>query len=88
MIALIMQGITQTEHTLRNMLNKSNSISLINEHTKENIIGHIALLMNNIYLFYLVFIPINRIDLLLIGFTISNFILFIKRFIVFWFYEH
>ena len=88
MIALIMQGITQTEHTLRNMLNKSNSISLINEHTKENIIGHIALLMNNIYLFYLVFIPINRIDLLLMGFTIANFILFIKRVIMFWLYEH
>ena len=87
MMALIMQGITQTEHTLRNMLIKSNNISLINGHTKENIIGNIALLMNNIYLFYLVFIPINRIDLLLMGFTIANFILFFKRVIVFWLYE-
>ena len=87
MMALIMQGITQTEHTLRHMLIKSNNISLKNGHTKENIIGNIALLMNNIYLFYLVFIPINRIDLLLMGFTIANFILFFKRVIVFWLYE-
>jgi len=87
MITIIIYGITQTEHTLRKMITKSDDLSLINGRSKKSIFGHIALLMNNIYLFYIVFIPINRIDLLLIGFASASLILFIKRTIQFWFSE-
>jgi len=49
--------------------------------------GQMALLMNNIYLFYLVFIPMNRIDLLLISFAAFELLLLVKRMIAFWINE-
>ena len=49
--------------------------------------GQLALLMNNIYLFYLVFIPMNRIDILLISFAGVELLLLVKRTISFWINE-
>lgn len=85
-LSLIIHGIVQTEHTLRKM------ITNVQDHThqtipKNDFINHIVLLMNNIYLFYLIFIPINRIDLLLIIFVGFETILLFKRIILFWISE-
>jgi phosphatidylglycerophosphate synthase len=81
-IALVVHGITQTEHSLRLMINKSR----INrtEVGKRNITSQLALLLSNIYLFYLIFISFNRIDLFLITFAIAELIMLIKRIISFW----
>ena len=82
-IALLIHAITQTEHTLRNMISKGlnqNQKKLINN----NFTTNIMLLFNNIYLFYLIFIPINRIDLLLISFASIELLLLSKRMIFFW----
>ena len=85
MLALIIHAITQTEHTLRELITKSaqNTQLSIDRKLKD----HIALLMNNIYLFYLVFIPMNRVDLLLIIFTGVGLLLFLKRVVYFWINE-
>ena len=82
LIAILIHGITQTEHTLRKMIIKSR----IKEYQRPTgtIVDHIALLMSNIYLFYFVFITINRIDLLLLTFAGAELILFIKRILQFW----
>ena len=77
--AIIIHGITQTEHTLRTMIHKSKTKSELRSKPKQSIVDHVALLMNNIYLFYLIFITINRIDLLLLTFAVAESILFIKR---------
>lgn len=86
MLALIIHGITQTEHTLRGMISKlkngnQDSIKV------SDLTGQLALLMNNIYLFYLVFIPMNRIDILLISFAGVELLLLVKRTISFWINE-
>ena len=84
MAALVIHAITQTEHTLRTLikkrLNKPNS-------KNNNISTHVALVMNNIYLFYLIFIPMNRLDLLLIFFAGFEILLLLKRIILFWINE-
>ncbi len=49
-----------------------------------NFTTNIMLLFNNIYLFYLIFIPMNRIDLLLISFASIELLLLSKRMIFFW----
>ena len=84
LIAIIIHGITQTEHTLRKMILKSRTKSDQRPNLECTIMDHIALIMNNIYLFYLVFITINRIDLLLITYAGAESILFIKRVFQFW----
>ena len=84
LIAIIIHGITQTEHTLRKMILKSRTKSDQGSKSKRTIVDHIALMMNNIYLFYLVFITINRVDLLLLTFAGAELILFIKRVFQFW----
>jgi len=83
MIALLIHAITQTEHTLRNLI-KKRSTQLKNNN---NFFTHIALAMNNIYIFYLIFIPMNRIDLLLIFFAVFELLLLLKRIIFFWINE-
>jgi len=85
MLALIVHGITQTEHTLRGMIARNNGKP--SHQIKRGITDHIALLLNNIYLFYLVFIPLNRIDLLLITFACVELLLLVKRMISFWINE-
>ena len=86
MLALIIHGITQTEHTLRNMINNGLNVSKKNK-ISNNFTTHFVLLKNNIYLFYLIFIPINRIDLLLISFAFFELLLLFKRMIFFWINE-
>ena len=85
MLALIIHAITQTEHTLRKLITKSAKSTQLSIDRKLK--DHIALLMNNIYLFYLVFIPMNRVDLLLIIFTGVGLLLFLKRVVYFWINE-
>ena len=86
MLVLIIHGITQTEHTLRAMISKQKSGNQ-DSNNMSSLTGQMALLMNNIYLFYLVFIPMNRIDLLLISFAGFELLLLVKRMIAFWINE-
>ena len=83
MLALLIHAITQTEHTLRNLIKKG----FTEPKNKNNFFTHIALTINNIYLFYLIFIPMNRIDLLLIFFAVFELLLLLKRIIFFWINE-
>ncbi len=87
LFSVVIHGITQTEHTLRTMILKSNSKKTQNPERNKNLIGHIALLLNNVYLFYFVFILLNRIDLFLITFAIAEITLFVKRVVLFWISE-
>jgi hypothetical protein len=84
LIAIIIHGITQTEHTLRKLILKSRTELGQEPKSQPTIAEHIILIMNNIYLFYLVFIVINRIDLLLVTFAGAELILLIKRVFQFW----
>ena len=86
MLALIIHGITQTEHTLRGMISKQKNGNQGSSKVRD-LTGQLALLMNNIYLFYLVFIPMNRIDILLISFAGFELLLLVKRTISFWINE-
>jgi phosphatidylglycerophosphate synthase len=86
MLALIIHGITQTEHTLRGMISKQKNGNQGSSKVRD-LTGQLALLMNNIYLFYLVFIPMNRIDILLIFFAGVELLLLVKRTISFWINE-
>ena len=79
MLALVIHAITQTEHTLRNLIKKGST----QHKNNNNFFTHIALAMNNIYIFYLIFIPMNRIDLLLIFFAVFELLLLLKRIIFF-----
>ena len=79
MLALLIHAITQTEHTLRNLIKKGST----QHKNNNNFFTHIALAMNNIYIFYLIFIPMNRIDLLLIFFAVFELLLLLKRIIFF-----
>lgn len=83
MLALVIHAITQTEHTLRNLIKKGST----QHKNNNNFFTHIALAMNNIYIFYLIFIPMNRIDLLLIFFAVFELLLLLKRIIFFWINE-
>ncbi len=83
MLALVIHAITQTEHTLRNLIKKG----FTEPKNNNNFFTHIALTINNIYLFYLIFIPMNRIDLLLIFFAVFELLLLLKRIIFFWINE-
>ena len=86
MLALIIHGITQTEHTLRGMISKQKNGNQGSSKVRD-LTGQLALLMNNVYLFYLVFIPMNRIDILLISFAGFELLLLVKRTISFWINE-
>jgi phosphatidylglycerophosphate synthase len=83
MVALVIHAITQTEYTLRNLIKKG----FTEPKNNNNFFTHIALAINNIYLFYLIFIPMNRIDLLLIFFAVFELLLLLKRIIFFWINE-
>ena len=86
MLALIIHGITQTEYTLRGMINKQKNGNQDSGKVSD-LTGQLALLMKNVYLFYLVFIPMNRIDILLISFAGFELLLLVKRTISFWINE-
>tara|TARA_B100001250_G_C19789212_1_gene785631 strand:+ start:1152 stop:1829 length:678 start_codon:yes stop_codon:yes gene_type:complete len=82
LIVIIIHGVTQIEYTLRQMIISVGNKQRLNVNNSSKV-DQIILLMNNYYLFYLVFIPINRIDLLLISLGICEFILLVKRSIQF-----
>jgi phosphatidylglycerophosphate synthase len=86
---IVVHAITQTEYTIRNLtLLKTESNNTKVKTEDGSILKPIVLLFNNIYLFYIVFLPIERIDLLFICFGIGEIILFIKRSLKFWFTEN
>lgn len=84
LIAIVIHGISQTEHTLRELIQKSGVQSIPANKSNQKFVNHIPLILNNIYLFYIVFLPINRIDLFFYTFAFAEMILFTKRIFQFW----
>ena len=86
LIGISIHAITQIEHILRDYILKGikTSIPLYNN----EMVDQIILLSNNIYIFYFIFILINRIDLLFILFPIIQITLLIKRIIQFSFSKY
>ena len=81
-------AITQVEHVLRDYILKGDKTSLPEKNDNIGIVDQIILLFNNIYIFYFIFILINRIDLLFIVFPIIQITLLVKRFIQFSFSKY
>ena len=81
LLFLIIHGILQTEHSLRLLISNNNTQ---NRPVGIPLLRHLALLHNNIYLYYLIFIPLNRLDLFFIFYGAGGLILFIKRTSTFW----
>ena len=85
LIFIVIHSITQLEYSMRNYILLSTYRVKKKQDPKEyNLITQFVLISNNIYLFYLIFIPINRIDLLFITFGICELLIFIKRIFHFW----
>ena len=76
-------AITQVEHILRDYILQGVKTTLPAKNDNMRIVDHIILLFNNIYIFYFIFILINRIDLLFIVLPTFEIILLIKRFLQF-----
>ena len=83
LIVIIIHGITQTEHSIRQMILKSKTNNYVASKPNSKFVNQIVLLMNNIYIYYFIFILLNRVDLLLISFASCELILLLKRFINF-----
>jgi len=86
LLFIVIHAITQTEYTIRNLIlakTQQNKPEL--KKRTGSVIESTVLLFNNIYLFYFIFLPIGRIDLLFICFGIGEIILFLKRSLKFWF---
>ena len=81
-------AITQVEHILRDYILKGVKTTLPKKNDNIRIVDQIILLFNNIYIFYFIFILINRIDLLFIVLPTIEIILFIKRFVQFSFSQN
>ena len=79
---IIIHGILQTEHTLRSLITSSRVKDTLNG--RSTVFSQMALLHNNIYIFYLIFISINRLDLFFIIYSIGSIVLFCKRVAQFW----
>ena len=79
-------AITQVEHVLRDYILKGIKTSVPVDNN--GMVDQIILLSNNIYIFYFIFILINRIDLLFIVFSIIQITLLVKRFIQFSFSKY
>ena len=89
LFGIIVHAVVQTEHTLRESILKSiKNQKKQSEDKSPSIYNNAALLMNNIYLYYLIFILINRVDLFFIFFASGEIILFFKRIFKFWQTEH
>ena len=85
LIFIVIHSITQLEYSMRNyILLSTNRVKKKQDPKEYNLITQFVLISNNIYLFYLIFIPINRIDLLFITFGICELLIFIKRIFHFW----
>ena len=88
-VGISIHAITQVEHVLREIILKGVKNSIPEGKKKNNeVINQIILLFNNIYIFYFIFILINRIDLLFIILPIIQIALFVKRFIQFSFSKY
>ena len=86
---IAIHAITQVEHVLRNFILKGVEIEInLEKNKKQGIFDQIILIFNNIYIFYFIFILINRIDLLFIVLPITEIILLIKRFVQFSFSKY
>lgn len=88
LVSLVIHAITQTEHTMRHYILKNMDNEPKSNLESSLILQHVALIMNNIYLYYLIFIPLNRVDLFFIIFASGEIILFLKRVIQFWTADH
>ena len=86
LIGISIHAITQIEHILRDYILKGINITVPRDNN--GIVDQIILLSNNIYIFYFIFILINRIDLLFIVFPIIQITLLLKRFIQFSFSKY
>ena len=83
---IVIHAITQVDHVLRDYILKGIKTSVP---VKNNgIVDQIIMLPNNIYIFYFIFILINRIDLLFIVFPIIQLTLLVKRIIQFSFSKY
>ncbi len=82
-LAIVVHGITQTEHTLQKLIINSGESKESVVIPNTGIFTQSALILNNIYLFYLLFLPLNRIDLFFIFFAGGEAILFMKRILQF-----
>ena len=86
LIGISIHAITQIEHILRDYILKGIKTSVPLDNNE--MVDQIILLSNNIYIFYFIFILINRIDLLFILFPIIQITLLIKRIIQFSFSKY
>ena len=82
-VGISIHAITQLEHIISDFILKGVDKPQSSKDRSNGIINKIILLINNIYLFYFIFILLNRIDLLFIVLPIIQLILFSKRFIQF-----
>ena len=87
-LGISIHAITQVEHILRDFILKNADENKSGNGNSNSLINHFVLLINNIYLYYFIFILLNRIELLFIFLPALQFILLIKRFIQFSFSDY
>ena len=87
-LGISIHAITQVEHILRDFILKNADENKSGNGNSNSLINHFVLLINNIYLYYFIFILWNRIELLFIFFPAFQFMLLIKRFFQFSFSDY
>ena len=87
-LGISIHAITQVEHVLRDFILKNADENKSGNGNSNSLINHFVLLINNIYLYYFIFILWNRIELLFIFLPAFQFMLLVKRFIQFSFSDY
>ena len=87
-LGISIHAITQVEHILRDFILKNADENKSGNSNSNSLINHFVLLINNIYLYYFIFILWNRIELLFIFLPTFQFMLLIKRFFQFSFSDY
>ena len=87
-LGISIHAITQVEHILRDFILKNADENKSGNGNSNSLINHFVLLINNIYLYYFIFILWNRIELLFIFLPALQFMLLIKRFFQFSFSDY
>ena len=87
-LGISIHAITQVEHILRDFILKNADENKSGNGNSNSLINHFVLLINNIYLYYFIFILWNRIELLFIFLPAFQFMLLIKRFFQFSFSDY
>ena len=87
-LGISIHAITQVEHILRDFILKNADENKSGNGNSNSLINHFVLLINNIYLYYFIFILWNRIELLFIFLPTFQFMLLIKRFFQFSFSDY